>query len=69
MHSLNEISFISLILSTYFLSCFRLLCLNNNLYNVFVSDLVLSNKLVVYDLENQVIGWTDYNCKDPHPLM
>ncbi|KAF3338941.1 aspartic proteinase-like protein 2 isoform X1 [Carex littledalei] len=26
-----------------------------------LGDLVLSNKLVVYDLENQVIGWTDYN--------
>ncbi|XP_009626122.1 aspartic proteinase 36-like [Nicotiana tabacum] len=25
-------------------------------------DLVLSNKLVLYDLENQAIGWTDYNC-------
>ncbi|KAF8689580.1 hypothetical protein HU200_041755 [Digitaria exilis] len=29
---------------------------------VLLGDLVLSNKLVVYDLENQVIGWTDYNC-------
>jgi len=29
---------------------------------VLMGDLVLSNKLVVYDLENQVIGWTDYNC-------
>lgn len=27
------------------------------------ADLVLSNKLVVYDLENMVIGWTDYNCE------
>ncbi|XP_009392636.2 aspartic proteinase 36 [Musa acuminata AAA Group] len=27
-----------------------------------LGDLVLSNKLVLYDLENQVIGWTDYNC-------
>ncbi|KAE9595225.1 putative nepenthesin [Lupinus albus] len=27
-----------------------------------LGDLVLSNKLVFYDLENQVIGWTDYNC-------
>ncbi|KAK4353951.1 hypothetical protein RND71_026145 [Anisodus tanguticus] len=26
------------------------------------SDLILSNKLVVYDLENQAIGWTEYNC-------
>ncbi|KAL6841984.1 hypothetical protein ACP4OV_028184 [Aristida adscensionis] len=28
---------------------------------VLLGDLVLSNKFVVYDLENQVIGWTDYN--------
>ncbi|XP_022761687.1 aspartic proteinase-like protein 2 isoform X2 [Durio zibethinus] len=27
-----------------------------------LGDLVLSNKLVVYDLENQTIGWTEYNC-------
>ncbi|KAE8712326.1 putative oligopeptide transporter [Hibiscus syriacus] len=27
-----------------------------------LGDLVLSNKLVVYDLENQSIGWTEYNC-------
>ncbi|AQK70886.1 Eukaryotic aspartyl protease family protein [Zea mays] len=27
-----------------------------------LGDLVLSNKLVVYDLEKEVIGWTDYNC-------
>ncbi|XP_068333524.1 aspartic proteinase 36-like [Pyrus communis] len=27
-----------------------------------LGDLVLSNKLVLYDLENQVIGWTEYNC-------
>ncbi|XP_042483533.1 aspartic proteinase 36-like [Macadamia integrifolia] len=27
-----------------------------------LGDLVLSNKLVVYDLENQTIGWTQYNC-------
>ncbi|XP_010678211.1 aspartic proteinase 36 isoform X1 [Beta vulgaris subsp. vulgaris] len=27
-----------------------------------LGDLVLSNKLVVYDLENMVIGWTEYNC-------
>lgn len=26
-------------------------------------DLVLSNKLVVYDLDNEVIGWVDHNCK------
>ncbi|KQJ99261.1 aspartic proteinase-like protein 2 isoform X1 [Brachypodium distachyon] len=29
---------------------------------VLLGDLVLSNKVVVYDLENQVVGWTDYNC-------
>ncbi|KAJ6343479.1 hypothetical protein OIU76_005255 [Salix suchowensis] len=27
-----------------------------------LGDLVLSNKLVLYDLENQTIGWTEYNC-------
>ncbi|XP_078432490.1 aspartic proteinase 36-like [Wolffia australiana] len=27
-----------------------------------LGDLVLSNKLVFYDLENQEIGWTEYNC-------
>lgn len=27
-----------------------------------LGDLVLKNKLVVYDLENQRIGWVDYNC-------
>lgn len=27
-----------------------------------LGDLVLSNKLVTYDLENQTIGWTEYNC-------
>ncbi|CAI9090864.1 OLC1v1025733C1 [Oldenlandia corymbosa var. corymbosa] len=27
-----------------------------------LGDLVLSNKLVVYDLENQTIGWAEYNC-------
>uniref|UniRef100_A0A2K2BN90 Peptidase A1 domain-containing protein n=1 Tax=Populus trichocarpa TaxID=3694 RepID=A0A2K2BN90_POPTR len=26
-----------------------------------LGDLVLSNKLVLYDLENQIIGWTEYN--------
>ncbi|KAM7273390.1 hypothetical protein ACFE04_028054 [Oxalis oulophora] len=29
---------------------------------ILLGDLVLSNKLVVYDVENQVIGWTEYNC-------
>ncbi|XP_051118251.1 aspartic proteinase 36 isoform X2 [Andrographis paniculata] len=27
-----------------------------------LGDLVLSNKLVLYDLEKQSIGWTEYNC-------
>ncbi|KAK9265556.1 hypothetical protein L1049_021562 [Liquidambar formosana] len=27
-----------------------------------LGDLVLSNKLVLYDLENQTIGWKEYNC-------
>ncbi|CAH9101254.1 unnamed protein product [Cuscuta europaea] len=27
-----------------------------------LGDLVLSNKLVLYDLESQTIGWTEYNC-------
>ncbi|KAK1435298.1 hypothetical protein QVD17_01059 [Tagetes erecta] len=29
---------------------------------ILLGDLVLSNKLVLYDLENQTIGWTEYNC-------
>ncbi|AES80408.1 eukaryotic aspartyl protease family protein [Medicago truncatula] len=29
---------------------------------ILIGDLVLSNKLVVYDLENMVIGWTNFNC-------
>ncbi|XP_010528649.1 PREDICTED: aspartic proteinase-like protein 2 [Tarenaya hassleriana] len=29
---------------------------------ILLGDLVLSNKLVTYDLENEVIGWTEYNC-------
>lgn len=28
-----------------------------------IADLALSNKLVVYNLEDQTIGWTEYNCK------
>ncbi|XP_062225359.1 aspartic proteinase 36-like isoform X2 [Phragmites australis] len=36
---------------------------------VLLGDLVLSNKLVVYDLENQVIGWTDYNCSSSIKIM
>lgn len=29
---------------------------------ILLGDTMLSNKLVVYDLENQTIGWTRYNC-------
>ncbi|XP_027070776.2 aspartic proteinase 39 [Coffea arabica] len=29
---------------------------------ILLGDTILSNKLVVYDLENQKIGWTRYNC-------
>uniref|UniRef100_A0A0D3FU86 Peptidase A1 domain-containing protein n=1 Tax=Oryza barthii TaxID=65489 RepID=A0A0D3FU86_9ORYZ len=28
-----------------------------------LGDMVISNKLVVYDMEKKVIGWTEYNCK------
>lgn len=34
-----------------------------------LGDLVLSNKLVFYDLENQVIGWTQYNCSSSIKLQ
>ncbi|KAM7494416.1 hypothetical protein LguiB_029025 [Lonicera macranthoides] len=27
-----------------------------------LGDIVLSNKLVLYDLENQTMGWTEFNC-------
>ncbi|XP_061995061.1 aspartic proteinase 36-like [Rosa rugosa] len=30
--------------------------------DIILGDMTLSNKLVVYDLENQVLGWTDHNC-------
>ncbi|XP_020254111.1 aspartic proteinase-like protein 2 isoform X1 [Asparagus officinalis] len=29
---------------------------------ILLGDLALSDKLVVYDLVNQAIGWTEYNC-------
>ncbi|XVF56403.1 hypothetical protein PTKIN_Ptkin06aG0117900 [Pterospermum kingtungense] len=29
---------------------------------ILLGDLVLSNKLVIYDIENQTIGWTEYDC-------
>ena len=31
------------------------------------ADLVLSNKLVVYDLDNEVVGWAEHNCKYLEP--
>ncbi|KAL5703186.1 hypothetical protein ACHQM5_028310 [Ranunculus cassubicifolius] len=34
-----------------------------------LGDLVLSNKLVLYDLENQVVGWTEYNCSSSIKLQ
>lgn len=33
------------------------------LFGLMLADLVLANKLVLYDLEKQAIGWTEYNCK------
>ncbi|KAK9138618.1 hypothetical protein Sjap_009212 [Stephania japonica] len=36
---------------------------------ILLGDLVLSNKLVFYDLENQVIGWTEYNCSSTIKLQ
>ncbi|MFQ6647452.1 hypothetical protein Gotur_021142 [Gossypium turneri] len=35
------------------------------IYFLYNADLVLSNKLVIYDIENQNIGWTEYNCEYP----
>ncbi|KAL8170828.1 hypothetical protein V2J09_022632 [Rumex salicifolius] len=35
---------------------------NGGSHSILLGDLVLSNKLVLYDLENQVLGWTEYNC-------
>ena len=29
----------------------------------FDADLVLSNKLFVYDLEKKTLGWTQYDCE------
>ncbi|CAD6210140.1 unnamed protein product [Miscanthus lutarioriparius] len=36
---------------------------------VILGDIVFSNKLVVYDLENQVIGWTDHDCSSGSPAL
>ncbi|XP_050384265.1 aspartic proteinase 36 [Argentina anserina] len=30
--------------------------------SILLGDMILSNKVIVYDLEKQVIGWTDHNC-------
>ncbi|KAI5682346.1 hypothetical protein M9H77_03574 [Catharanthus roseus] len=30
---------------------------------ILLGDIILSNKLVVYDLENMTLGWTSYDCK------
>ncbi|XP_047342066.1 aspartic proteinase 36-like [Impatiens glandulifera] len=30
-----------------------------------LGDMVLADKLILYDLENQTIGWTEYNCSSP----
>ncbi|KAI3960900.1 hypothetical protein MKW98_019101 [Papaver atlanticum] len=32
---------------------------------IILGDLVLTNKLVLYDLENQVLGLAEYNCSSP----
>lgn len=29
----------------------------------FFSDMIISNKVVVYDMEKQAISWTEHNCK------
>ncbi|XP_052206574.1 aspartic proteinase 36 [Diospyros lotus] len=34
-----------------------------------LGDLVLSSKLILYDLENQAIGWTEYNCSSSIKLQ
>ncbi|XP_047319124.1 aspartic proteinase 36-like [Impatiens glandulifera] len=36
---------------------------------ILLGDLVLSNKLVLYDLEKHVIGWTEYNCSSSIEIM
>lgn len=45
----------------FFLSALDLNIINFGLFSI--ADMVLSNKVVIYDLENMAIGWTDYNCK------
>lgn len=52
-------SFISVLMVATYFKLFSFFFFFANL----LSDLVLSNKLVLYDLENQAIGWADYNCK------
>ena len=41
---------------------FLVLSLSTKLFHSF-ADLVLKDKIFVYDLANQRIGWADYNCK------
>ncbi|KAJ0876471.1 putative nepenthesin [Helianthus annuus] len=36
---------------------------------IVLGDFILSNKLVLYDLEKQTIGWTEYNCSTNITIM
>ncbi|KAF5783377.1 putative nepenthesin [Helianthus annuus] len=36
---------------------------------IVLGDFILSNKLVLYDLEKQTIGWTEYNCSSNITIM
>lgn len=45
------------------LSCMHYFYIKKLLVLFPMADLVLSNKLVLYDLEAQTIGWTEYNCE------
>lgn len=50
-------------LFSFFKFLFVFLSSRPSFVSLLLADLVLSNKLVLYDLENQTIGWTEYNCK------
>lgn len=44
----------------------------SNLYRMmywYNADLVLKDKIFVYDLSRNRIGWTDYDCKHDYPLF